>query len=230
MVEPSAASTPSITMSFLHDGRVGLELMEDWYRTYDLQVASVDDLVATSEIFRAWAVQPRAASRPRYEAYAEFPEHAQAYSVTLSAQPNEGIRRFTEMPDQLSHSLVAAFAPGDSEQRAIATDRFATDLARKMRTFAARSRRQAAARLAGGLYVSVLEAYLTELQSVRALEDQSYYERLEFGIGGIMSSEQYLLLSDDARVRDLYTRIQDEQGSLYQWYMDLAKGGVERAR
>jgi len=99
-----------------------------------------------------------------------------------------------------------------------------------MRNFVARSRRKAAARLAGGAYAPVLEAHLAALRAVRRVEDQNYYETLKCGIGGIMQDEQYLLLSDDARARELYLQIQDEQTSLYNWYMDLAKGGVERAR
>ena len=99
-----------------------------------------------------------------------------------------------------------------------------------MRNFVVRMRRKAAERLAGGLYAAVLEAHLARLRAVTAIEDQNFYESLKWGIGGIMRDEQYLLLSDDARVRDLYLQIQHEQTALYNWHMDLARGGIARAR
>ena len=229
---PDAAPTTKlqIAMNFLADGRVGVELMEGWYLSHDLQVAAVDDLAATSEILRGWASHPHEKPRPRYEAYVQFPEHREAYLVILSAQPDESLRRFTETPDALCRSFDLAFGSGDPVERAAAAARLADDLAREMRNFVARARRKAAARLAGGSYVAVLEAHLATLRAVKAVEDQGYYEGLRWGIGGIMQDEKYLLLSDDAQVRDLYLQIQREQNALYNWYMDLAKGGVARGR
>ena len=230
MPEAAPATKLQIAMNFLADGRVGVELMEGWYLSHDLQVAAVDDLAATSKILRGWASRPHEKPRPRREAYAQFPEHREAYLVILSAQPNESLRRFTETPDALCRSFDLAFRSADSVERAAASDRLADDLANQMRNFVTRSRRKSAARLAGGSYLAVLEAHLATLRAVKAIEDQRYYDGLEWGIGGIMQDEKYLLLSDDAQVRDLYLQIQREQHALYNWYMNLAKGGVARER
>jgi len=219
-----------IAMNFVHDGRVGIELMEGWYLSHDLQVAAVDDLPETARVVRGWAIAVPGTPVPRYESYRQFPESRESYVVILGAQPNDGLRRFTESPDHLCSRFELAFGSADSGEREAIADRFADELALEMRNFVARSRRKAAARLAGGAYAPVLEAHLAALRAVRRVEDQNYYETLKWGIGGIMQDEQYLLLSDDARARELYLQIQDEQTSLYNWYMDLAKGGVERAR
>ena len=230
MPDAAPATKLQIAMNFLADGRVGVELMEGWYLSHDLQVAAVDDLAATSEILRGWASHPHEKPRPRREAYVQFPEHTEGYLVILSAQPNESLRRFTETPDALCRNFDLVFGSADLAERAAAADRLADDLASEMRTFVTRSRRKAAARLAGGSYLAVLEAHLATLRAVRAIEDQRYYDGLEWGIGGIMQDEKYLLLSDDAQVRDLYLQIEGEQDALYGWYMDLAKGGVARKR
>lgn len=99
-----------------------------------------------------------------------------------------------------------------------------------MKTFFFRSRRRAQERLAGGAYLSVLEAYLTHLRGITAPEDQEYSRSLADGIGGIMDDEQYLMLSSDARARELYLQIRAERRALNNWYMNLAKGGFPSAR
>ena len=120
MPDAAPATKLQIAMNFLADGRVGVELMEGWYLSHDLQVAAVDDLAATSEILRGWASHPHEKPRPRYEAYVQFPEHREAYLVILSAQPDESLRRFTETPDALCRSFNLAFGSGDPVERAAA--------------------------------------------------------------------------------------------------------------
>ena len=162
--------------------------------------------------------------------HAALPELREANVVILSDQPNDSLRRFTEAPDPLCRSFDLAFGLTDTGEREAAAGRFADDLARGMQKFVWRSRRKAATRLAGGAYVAVLETHLADLRGVRAIEDQNYYETLKWGVGGIMQDEQYLLFSEDSYVRDLYLRIQDEQTALYNWHMDLAKGGHRHER
>lgn len=230
MDETGPATKLQIAMNFLPDGRVGLELIEGWYLSHDLRVADVEDLAETARILRRWSSGAHDKPAPRNESRAAFPEYRDAYVVTLSETANDSLRRFAEAPELLSRAFALAFGSADSGDRSAASERFADDLAREMRRFVARCRRKAAARLAGGSYLAVLETHLADLRAVRAIDDQNYYETLKWGIGGIMQDEQYLLLAEDSDARDLYLRIQNEQRSLYNWHMDLAKGGHARAR
>ena len=49
-------------------------------------------------------------------------------------------------------------------------------------------------------------------------------------VGAVLGDERYLLLSDQADARRLYLELQAEQSDLYNWHMNLAKGGVVGAR
>ncbi|REJ06988.1 hypothetical protein DY023_04605 [Microbacterium bovistercoris] len=229
MPSPSASAPVSLAMHFVHDGRVGLELLADWYKGHDLRVVAAEDLPAAAEVLQRWATAPYGNPVRRAELLASFPEHAEAVTVVLSARPNVALSRFADAPDQLCRQFDLVFGPVDPADRAPAAP-FADGLARQMRMFLRRGRRRADARMAGGAYVAVLETYLAELRAVTGIDDQDHYLTLESGIGGIMQDERYLLLSPDARVRDLYLQLEREQRDLYDWYMDRAKGGVTRAR
>lgn len=222
--------TQQITMSFLHDGRVGLELRERHDRSHELRVATVSHVKATSTILRELAMQPPKTSVPRHEVYRGFPEGSRCYRVTLGARPDDGLRRFSPRAESLCRSFRAAFAREDTDDRPDAAARFADDLAREMEAFLHRCRHRVAARLVGGLYPAVLEALLEESRAVRAAEHQGDFHLFQAGTGAILADEEYLVLSDDERVRDLYAALRAEQSSRYDWSMDLAKGGNARPR
>jgi hypothetical protein len=63
-----------------------------------------------------------------------------------------------------------------------------------------------------------------------SIEEQYAYETTTAGFGGILDDERYLLVADDERARQVYLELVAERSSLYNWYMDLAKGGHARPR
>lgn len=230
MVQGSSAAPAEISLHFLPDGRVGLQLVSiSGYESFDLQVLHVEDTTAITDLIHGWAAGRHGEPKRSYERLDRFPEYGEAYDVSLSKTPTAELRRFSTSADVLSREFASAFglAASDGPDH---VRRFADHLAWEMETFFFRSRRRAQERLAGGAYLSVLEAYLTHLRGITAPEDQDYYQSLAGGIGGIMDDEQYLMLSSDARARDLYRHIRAERQDLYNWYMNLAKGGVSGAR
>lgn len=218
-----------IAMMFLPDGRVGLVSRQGWYISSTIRVAAVADRAATANIVRELVLEP-GESMSTGDAHRAFPDGRGALTVVLAERPNLGLRRVARDPDALCRTFVDALAPSPDAERTRAVDVLAYDLALAMAQILDHCRRMAAARLAGGAYLPVLEAHRDELRSVRSVEQQSYYETLEHGIGRIVEDEQYLLLSEDARVRAVYAEIQSEIASLYQWHMNLAKGGVPGPR
>ena len=96
--------------------------------------------------------------------------------------------------------------------------------------FYRRSRRLAEVRLAGGAYLPIMQSYLDEARAKVDAADQNYHLEFSNGIGAIVGDERYLLLSDDAEVRRLYGVLEAERSDLYNWYMNLARGGVAGSR
>lgn len=230
MVQASSAVPAEISLHFLPDGRVGLQLVSaPGYECLDLQVLHVEDTTAITDLIHGWAAGRHGEPKRSHERLDRFPEHRDAYGVALSTTPTAGLWRFSTSADVLSREFASAFgllaSDGPDHVR-----RFADHLAWEMKTFFFRSRRRAQERLAGGAYLSVLEAYLTHLRGITAPEDQEYSRSLADGIGGIMDDEQYLMLSSDARARELYLQIRAERRALNNWYMNLAKGGFPSAR
>ena len=90
--------------------------------------------------------------------------------------------------------------------------------------------RLAEVRLAGGAYLPIMQSYLDEARAKVDAADQNYHLEFSNGVGAIAGDERYLLLSDDADVRRLYGELEAERSDLYNWYMNLARGGVAGSR
>lgn len=220
--------TTTIAMSFRHDGQVALELGDARRRVLDRRVADVLDVRATMMIVRDWALDRRLAPHRDLQLSPEPWDHEGTYPITLAARPTADLHRFTSRADGLCRSFRAAFARERSADRSTAAG-FADELAHEMKNFVLGCRRAAVARAAGGRYADVLETYLQEMSAVRAKQDQTYYrDSISSGVGPILLAEQYLLLSEDEHLRDLYVALQREATALYQWYTDLARSGYRR--
>lgn len=218
-----------IQIHMLHDGRVALELMADWYTNLDLQMTRVDDPATVGHVIQRWVAGEYGEAKRQYIRQDAFPEINSAFHVSIARTPSGALRSFTNIPEPLCAAFEDAFAASSKGNGAEAAH-FADLLVREMQEFLFRSRRKAQSRLAGGAYLLVLEAYLADMRSRTQPEDQDYYRTVETGIGLIMRDEQYLRLSSDARARELYEQIELEQGALYQWWMNLSKGDISGPR
>ncbi|WP_420110550.1 hypothetical protein [Pseudactinotalea sp.] len=216
MITPS-----SLALTLLPDGRVLLELLAGWYKVLAIEEARVDD-ESVAAVVERWAAdlptepQPRAAARGD-----RGREYGRGFAGHLSDRSREGLER-SRWPRLL------AVLTGTTEPAEVA--KTANDLAVDLRILLRRSRERALARDARGAYRAVLQQYVKELSSYRSVQDQGVYRLLEPTIGVILRDEQYLLLAADPHLRDLYLQVRTEMSALYQWCMDLDRGGIERAR
>lgn len=215
-------TTPSsLALTLLPDGRVLLELLVDWYQVLAIEEARVDD-DSVAAVVERWAAdlptepQPRAAARG-----GRGREFDRGFVGHLGDRSCDGLDR-SRWP-----RLLAALK-GRAEPAEVA--KASTDLAIDLRMLLRRSQQLAIARDARGAYRAVLQRYVDELSSYRSVQDQGVYRLLEPTIGVILRVEQYLLLAADPQLRDLYLQVRTEMSALYQWCMDLDRGGVERAR
>lgn len=221
-----------ILLTFLSDGRMLWNLADQQFRLYDTVVSHVADRDRNMGIVRGWVAASWPLEGDRDHRSASSGDFNAGYLVELAAE-RSGAPARRPLNDWV---LLADFArlfplpPEDQVEREKVVERFARDLAFKAHLFFTRSQNLARERLAGGAYLPVLEAHLHRLQSVVDAADQSFYETLDQGVGAIMDGEEYLLVSDDPRARQLYLALVQERRHLYNWYMDLAKGGNVRPR
>ncbi|MDP5227796.1 MULTISPECIES: hypothetical protein [Arthrobacter] len=80
------------------------------------------------------------------------------------------------------------------------------------------------------MYLPVLRGYLDRLWGFSAPGDQLVHRTLEPTLGRILAEERYLLLSENAEARALHMALGQAISSLYNWAMDLDRGGNVRAR
>lgn len=229
MHDAQEALPERIQLHILHDDRFALELMPDWYTNLDLQILHVDDAAGLSTVIERWVLGEYGEAKQQYVRQGDFPELSNAFKVSIGRSPSSELRSFTNFPERLCEEFELAF-PSSSKGDSTGAARFADRLSDDVKEFLWRSRHKAQARLAGGAYLSVLEAYLADMRSRTQPEDQDYYRTIETGLGVIMREEQYLRLSSDPRARELYQEIQVEQGALYQWWMNLSKGDISGPR
>lgn len=201
-----------------------IEVLSDWYHVLAVAEATIDDDSVAATVTR-WAAEPPDEPRPRGVGYTEIRrEFAQGYLVTINDRSPSG-----EQDLRASHwhrlRTVLAGSAGPAE-----VTKAAGDLVADLRGLLRRSRRRALDRDADGTYRAVLEQYVKQLRSYRSVEDQMAYQRLEQTIGKTLHDERYLLLATEPRLRRLYLQVSNEMSSLYNWWMDLARGGVQRAR
>ncbi|MBD8464841.1 hypothetical protein IFU30_01055 [Plantibacter sp. CFBP 8798] len=215
-----------IAITMLHDGRVLLELLADRSSVFSSAETRVDDHDRTSAIVREWVTAPLAVP-DRRGPHRPSP-YRDGYTLVVSPGSTRDLAAFSTYGNSLLVDFGRAFgaapgAAGDPEPLARALPR---DLAISFR----RAQEKAAWRLAQGAYLPVLVGYLDELRAMTSIEEQYAYETTTAGVGGILDDERYLLVADDARARQVYLDLLAERSSLYNWYMDLAKGGLVRPR
>ena len=224
-----AAGPERIVVHIFHDDRVAFELMSDWYSNLDLQMLQIDDGPGIRSVLQPWAIGEYGTPKPRYVRQESVLELGEAYTVEISKKPTDAMRCFTGRAERLSEEFERAFF-GTPNNKLADTAQFANTLTESIREFISQSRLKAAARLADGSYIRVLEAYLADMRSRTEPEDQGYYRTVESGIALILRDEQYLRLSLDRRVRELYQQIHLEENALYQWWMNLNKGDISGPR
>ncbi|WP_157372953.1 hypothetical protein [Agromyces sp. Root81] len=224
----------SIHATVLHDGRVLLELRADWYTILAVAESRVDEVERTTDILIGWAAVDRWEAVPRSLRDPFADRYREGYLVSLPGSDRE-IRRADYTPAALEQGFALAFVGSDAgsshaANTAAVAQEFAREFTRWLAVFAGRSRRMAEARLAGGRYLPIMQSYLDDARAVVDAADQDYYEVFSRTVGAVLGDERYLLLSERAEARKLYVELQAEQSDLYNWYMNLAKGGVVGSR
>lgn len=223
----------SLRVTVRHDGGVLLELLADWYTILAVAESRVNEPQRTTDILIGWAAVERweAAQRSLRDAFAD--KYREGYLVSLPGSDCE-IRRADYTPAALERGFALAFtgqnAGSSHTAKAAVAQEFAREFTRGLTIFAGRSRRLAEARLAGGRYLPIMQSYLDDARAKVDAVDQDYYEVFSRSVGAVLGDERYLLLSDQADARKLYLELQAEQSDLYNWHMNLAKGGVVGSR
>lgn len=224
MDQSRAAASISITM--LHDGRVLLELLTSDGRSLGASETHVDDRERTAGIVRNWVTGPR----PEAERRGPYRpgEYRDGYSLTISAVVTRDLTAFS----QYGHSLIVDFtrAFGSSTSPGGDPEPLANALPRDLAICFRRARQQSVWRIADGAYIPILAAYLAELRGMTSINQQNAYQAIAPSLGVILDDERYLLVAADEQARRLYLELLAERSSLYNWYMDLARGGVARSR
>jgi hypothetical protein len=223
-----------IRVSLLPDGRVLLQLVG---RLPGAVLATarctVEDGALTAAVLRGWAESAIGSTlrllSPGIDAAAARTEFRGGYSLLIEGYASAEMLRFAPDLPSIGHRFGRIFR-GAGPIQSDDVERFAADLPRAIRAFHRGARRKAAVRLADGAYASILRGYLERLRAYQEPEDQRVDRELQWDVGGIVDDERYLLLSDDAEVRELLHAIGAERAELYSWYMDLAKLGERRPR
>lgn len=221
-----------LALTFRHDGTLLLELLQGWYDAFDSSVTHVDDPDRIRGVLRLWIATKPSPPRRRstFPAWQEFGS-GPAYRIAITEQPSDAARKLTFGSDSASSGFERTLATGPTDPTSRASQSFIDDVARGALRLFRTEQQRAEKRLAGGQYLAILEGYLEEMRSYVDVSDQhDAYHDVRMGIGAILDDEHYLTLSPDPRARSLYSELLAEQSSLYQWHMDLAKGGHERAR
>lgn len=227
-MQPSALPK-SISVTVLHDGRVLFELLADWYTSLAIAESRVDAGERTAGILIGWT-NARLSAAPRSSARAEFADtYHDGYVVTLPGS-NREMLRVDVAPAALERRFALAFNGQEAGSPPAAARDFARDFSRWLGGFYARSRRLAEVRLAGGRYLAIMQAYLDDARAKVDAADQDYYQEFSKSVGAVIADERYLLLSEHGEARRLYGELEAERSDLYNWYMNLAKGGVVGSR
>jgi hypothetical protein len=222
----------SLQFTFRHDGALLLELMRDWYDAIDSTIVHVDDEDRIRAVLRWWIasappVAQRRASFPAWKKFGSGP----AYAIRVTKERSDDAVQLVQGSDAASRGFEKCLAHGPVDPTSPAAESFVGTVAQGAPRLFRTGQQRAEKRLAGGIYVEVLRRYLEEMQGFVDASDQyhAYYE-VRAGIGSILDDERYLTLSPRGEVRALYAALMAEQSNLYQWYMDLAKGGNQWPR
>lgn len=220
-----------LTATFIHDGWFWLELTSGNDLVLAAGESHIDDGERTTSMITQWIESEELPPRHRSSGWTSerTARYRDALVVPLVAPPTplSGSIR-SELQEHVDR--LEAFALADATRDRTRAAELATGLPPALRDTFQHYQGCAVDRIADGAYLPTLRHYLTDLRSKVSVEDQSYYRDYESGIGRILDQERYLLLAEDDEARSLYASICDEAASLYQWYMNLAKGGLVTAR
>jgi hypothetical protein len=221
-----------LALTFRHDGALLLELLHGWYDAFDSALTRVDDEDRIRAVLRWWiATTPTSTERrSTFPAWQEFGSD-RALRMLITEQPSAAARKLAFGTDSASSGFAKTLATGATDPTSRASQSFIDGVARGALRVFRNEQQRAEKRLAGGKYLPILEGYLEEMRSYVDVSDQyGAYHDVRTGIGAILDNEEYLALSTDPGARALYAELLEEQNNLYNWYMDLAKGGHEWAR
>ncbi|WP_219817030.1 hypothetical protein [Arthrobacter sp. GMC3] len=150
--------------------------------------------------------------------------------VYVSARENSGTSRFCDAPAALTSRFAETFQNRENTEETRTAQDFARQLASDTFGFFHTAQRRSQERLAGGEYLRILAFYLAQMRTKVSADDQNYYDTWRSSTGKIMADEKYLLLAESEEARGLYLAIRAEESNLYNWYMNLAKGGHSGSR
>lgn len=122
--------------------------------------------------------------------------------------------------ERLFEGMFGPVPPTDQAALETFCRRFAEELRRRCRTALA----MAEQRIAGGAYLPVLDAYVEQLRALAP--DQRGYHRIPDGLHRIIQDEEYLLVAEDRRARDLAEELREVRAVLYGQCQDLDRGGI----
>lgn len=218
-------------VSAVSDGRVLVEWVLDHYTGYAAAVGVADDPQGVAQTLSAWAHEPRPEPQLRQNLREPIPADLRAgvRLVTITPITDDELPAHARAP----HSARFTYRYENAYEAmpvVAAEDSFAESIAGDIRRSFLIAQQLAQSRWADGAYRSVLETYLLRLRSYEAPEDQSADDHLRRSLYPILDREDYLALHPDAEVRELVRQISAERSELYNWSMDLARGGVARAR
>ncbi|MCL9665141.1 hypothetical protein L2091_07850 [Curtobacterium albidum] len=222
----------SLELRFRYDGALLLELMRDGYDAIDSTVVQVDDEDRIRAVLRWWiaSAPPTARRRGELPARKEFGS-APAYAIRVTKERSVDAAKLTRGSDAASRGFEQCLAHGQVDPTSPAAESFIGAVAQGAPRLFRSEQLRAEKRLADGSYTDVLRSYLEEMQGfVDASDQHDAYHGVRAGIGSILDDERYLTLSPRGEVRALYAALLTEQSNLYQWYMDLAKGGNQWSR
>lgn len=229
-----------IAVYVLPDGRALFSLRNRSSGLLDLRASRIDDTDRISGFAQEWAARDWNQAQPNPELTElwrapQTREFHEAMVVVVSARgtspelsPHH--RTLADYFVQIFGDVYLGKAPRELPVPDKVVRNFVALLPIALQVVYERSRRQAQWRAAEGRYLPVLTSYLATLRAPVRPEEQNFYSTHEHTLIAMLRSERYLLLSADGAIRRAYLDIIAEISSLYNWYMDLAKGGHSRAR
>lgn len=227
---PATGRTPAteLRVRLRADGRVLLELFDAPGRLLCSAEGIAAEVEKIAEILTFWAWDPGRSDG------AWSPELQQADGVEFRRPYGEGLliahrhRAWRNGADLLEskadvlqfREIFGAVGPADTEACRIFCARLANEISRRCRS----AQIMAVQRLAGSKYLKVLDAYVEQLRALAS--DQRGYRRVPESLKQIIENEEYLLISTEARARELMEEFYEVLHVLYGQCQDLERGGV----
>lgn len=220
-----------LLINIRHDGRVIFELRTKGRKILANAEFQVEETAAIGDCLTGWANQATHDVLDTNQMPIDvYWERHSGYQVLINGQDSAALHEFTSFSEALGNRFREVFLDSDGTPNPITVRDLSRQIATAVRHFFRISQLRARERLAGGAYLPILEGYLEVMKSKVDEVDQKYHDFWERGIGKIIFDESYLRFSENEAVRSTYSAILAEASDLYNWGMDLAKGGLVRSR